>query len=128
VIFIPAVRSRKDSVKNGTRGGLSRLLNLTDDLIGATQDFIFLLTTNSHPASFDLALTRTGRCLATTAFETFPTRGANERLGTYGPAARSMTLAEIYQRLGDDTHLQGAAGDDWSVPLGESRENKRDSH
>jgi hypothetical protein len=92
--------------KNGTRGsGLSRLLNLTDGLIGATRDLVVLLTTNSHPSSLDTALTRPGRCLATVGFDRFPTLEANERLGTFGPAERSMTLAEIYQQLGETTLL-----------------------
>ncbi|MHB1087554.1 MAG: AAA family ATPase [Acidimicrobiales bacterium] len=49
--------------KNGTRGrgsGLSRLLNLTDGLIGATQDIVVLLTTNASPAVLDAALTGPG--------------------------------------------------------------------
>jgi len=92
--------------KNGTRGsGLSRLLNLTDGLIGATQDLIVLLTTNAHPGALDHALTRPGRCLATVGFDRFPTLEANERLGKLGPAAKSMTLAEIYQQLGETTLL-----------------------
>lgn len=92
--------------KNGTRGSdLSRLLNLTDGLIGATQDLVVLLTTNAHPASLDTALTRPGRCLATVGFDRFPTLEANERLGTHGPAERPMSLAEIYQQLGEATLL-----------------------
>jgi hypothetical protein len=92
--------------KNGTRGSaLSRLLNLTDGLIGATQDLIVLLTTNAHPSALDIALTRPGRCLATVGFEKFPTLEANERLGTFGPAETSMTLAEIYLQLGETTLL-----------------------
>jgi energy-coupling factor transporter ATP-binding protein EcfA2 len=92
--------------KNGTRGsGLSRLLNLTDGLNGATQDLVVLLTTNSHPGALDTALTRPGRCLATVAFDRFPTLEANERLGTFGPTENSMTLAGIYQQLGETTLL-----------------------
>jgi hypothetical protein len=92
--------------KNGTRGsGLSRLLNLTDGLIGATQDLIVLLTTNANPGALDVALTRPGRCLAAVGFDRFPTLEANERLGTFGPAERSMTLAEIYRQLGETTLL-----------------------
>jgi energy-coupling factor transporter ATP-binding protein EcfA2 len=92
--------------KNGTRGsGLSRLLNLTDGLIGATQDLVVLLTTNASPGALDTALTRPGRCLATVGFDQFPTSEANERLGTFGPAKRPMTLAEIYRQLGETTLL-----------------------
>ena len=90
--------------KNGTRGsGLSRLLNLTDGLIGATQDLVVLLTTNASPGALDAALTRPGRCLATVGFDQFPTSEANERLGSFGPAKRPMTLAEIYRQLGETT-------------------------
>jgi len=90
----------------GTRGSaLSRLLNLTDGLIGATQDLVVLLSTNASPGALDAALIRPGRCLATVAFDKFPALEASERLGAFGPAKGSMTLAEIYRQLGETTLL-----------------------
>ena len=92
--------------KNGTRAsGLSRLLNAADGIIGASSDVMFLLSTNAGPGRLDTALTRPGRCLATVGFEPFSVAEANERLGSFGPTHRPLTLAEIYRNLGETSIL-----------------------
>lgn len=94
--------------KSGVRGsGLSRLLNATDGMVGASSDIMVLLSTNAHPKSLDPALLRPGRCLATVGFEPFPASEASRRLGEHGPAEYPMTLAEIYRRMGETSLLQG---------------------
>lgn len=85
--------------------GLSRLLNATDGMIGASSDIMVLLSTNASPKSVDPALLRPGRCLATVEFEPFPPFNASKRLGEQGPAEHPMTLAEIYRRLGETSLL-----------------------
>ncbi len=93
--------------RGAVRGsGLSRLLNATDGLLGATSDVMVLLSTNAHPSSLDPALLRPGRCLSTIGFEPFPVPEANGRLGERGPAKRPMTLAEIYRQISDASLLQ----------------------
>jgi hypothetical protein len=93
--------------KNGIRGsGLSRLLNATDGMVGASSDIMVLLSTNAHPRSLDTALLRPGRCLATVGFECFPTAEASALLGERGPAESPMTLAEIYRQLGETSLLK----------------------
>jgi len=86
--------------KDGTRSAdLSRMLNLTDGLIGADSDLIVLLSTNASPGQLDGALLRPGRCLATINFEPFPAHEASTRIGK--PVTTPHTLAEIYRATGN---------------------------
>jgi hypothetical protein len=85
--------------------GISRLLNAADGIFGASNDVMFLLSTNVKPKYLDPALTRPGRCLATVEFGAFSLREATERLGAHGPATIELTLAEIYRKLGETTML-----------------------
>jgi hypothetical protein len=89
----------------GHASGISRLLNAADGIFGASNDVMFLLSTNVKPKYLDSALTRPGRCLATVEFGAFSQREANERLGAFGAAQSELTLAEIYRKLGETTML-----------------------
>jgi len=85
--------------KDGTRSAdLSRMLNLTDGLIGASSDLIVLLSTNASPGQLDPALLRPGRCLATVNFEPFPAHEASLRIGK--TVSSALTLAQIYEAVG----------------------------
>jgi hypothetical protein len=96
--------------KGGTRGsGLSRLLNMTDGIIGASQEIMVLITTNAPPSRLDQALLRPGRCIASIEFAPFSVTEANQRLANSCRAEYPVTLAEIYERLGDSTKIQGAS-------------------
>jgi len=85
--------------KGGTRGaGISRLLNATDGIVGATSNLLILLSTNAPPSSLDAALVRPGRCLATIEFGPFSASDASARLGLSVDSAK--TLAELYEEMG----------------------------
>jgi hypothetical protein len=85
--------------KDGTRSNdLSRMLNLTDGLVGASSDIIVLFSTNASPGQLDSALLRPGRCLATVGFESFAASEASERIGKTVGAPH--TLAEIFEATG----------------------------
>ena len=85
--------------KNGTRSNdLSRLLNLTDGLVGASSDVAVLLSTNARAASLDSALLRPGRCLASVSFEPFTAFEASERIGR--SVTSPHTLAQIFEATG----------------------------
>jgi len=95
--------------KHGTRGSnLSRLLNATDGLVGASSNVLVLLSTNAPPASLDKALLRPGRCLASIEFSPFTPAEASARLGR--PYGRSATLAELFEEVGSVTKVTAGGG------------------
>lgn len=76
--------------------GLSRLLNISDGLLGQGQRLLFIITTNEDIGTLHPAVIRPGRCLANLHIGEFPEDEANEWLGVdavEGP----RTLAQLYQ-------------------------------
>lgn len=73
----------------------SRLLNLTDGLLGQGMKTILLVTTNQGLRELHPALSRPGRCMANIQFDEFSTPEASEWLGRTvdGP----KTLAALYE-------------------------------
>ena len=95
--------------KHGTRGSnLSRLLNATDGLVGASSNVLVLLSTNAPPELLDKALLRPGRCLASIEFSPFTPAEATARIGR--PFERPATLAELYEELGAVTKVTSGGG------------------
>jgi hypothetical protein len=100
--------------KARTGQALSRLLNLTDGMLGRGSKALVLVTTNEPTGAFDGAITRPGRCLARVEFEPLPaaearawltSRGATEAASAVtGPA----TIAELYGMA--EGRLQAPAG------------------
>lgn len=79
--------------------GLSRILNLTDGLLGQGLDLLFLITTNEPLGSLHSAVTRPGRCLAEVEFGPLSVTEANAWLASHGcpeRVATSLSLAELY--------------------------------
>ena len=72
---------------------MSRLLNLTDGLLGQGLRCLFLITTNEPLAAVHPAVVRPGRCLAQVEFGALPAAQAAELLGR--PVPGPMTLAEV---------------------------------
>lgn len=72
---------------------MSRLLNLTDGLLGQGLRCLFLITTNEPLAAVHPAVVRPGRCLAQVEFGPLPAAQAAELLGR--PVAGPTTLAEV---------------------------------
>ncbi|MCG5217525.1 DUF5925 domain-containing protein [Streptosporangium sp. KLBMP 9127] len=83
--------------KEITGQGLSRLLNLTDGLLGQGRDVLVAITTNEDLARLHPAVVRPGRCLTQIEVGPLPHEEAAAWLGTgegIGPAG--ATLAELY--------------------------------
>ncbi|HEY7272687.1 MAG TPA: DUF5925 domain-containing protein [Actinoplanes sp.] len=76
---------------------LSRLLNLTDGLLGQGRNALIAITTNENLASLHPAVVRPGRCLASIEISRLSYAEAVSWLGTStGVGADGATLAELY--------------------------------
>jgi hypothetical protein len=78
---------------------LSRLLNVTDGLLGQGMRTLVLITTNEPVKHLHPATRRAGRCLADIEFAALSTEEANRWLKARGEARRvdrPTTLAELY--------------------------------
>jgi hypothetical protein len=102
------------SVDAKVRAGqaLSRLLNLTDGIVGQGMRTIVLITTNEPLSNLHPALSRPGRCLAQVEVGLFSRVEAHAWLSHLGRTdlARALTkseysLAELYEVLGDSQRL-----------------------
>ena len=83
--------------KEATGQALSRLLNLTDGLLGQGRDVLVAITTNEHLARLHPAVTRPGRCLAQIEVGPLPHDEAAAWLGTTeGLSPSGATLAELF--------------------------------
>lgn len=85
-----------------TGQALSRLLNVSDGLLGQGTNVIVLVTTNEPLRSLHPAVTRPGRCWRTIEFEPLSVDEANGWLAAHDSAARvarPVTLAEVYEVL-----------------------------
>jgi len=81
---------------------LSRLLNLTDGMIGQGLNLALLLTTNEPVGQLHPAVTRPGRCLAEVTFTELSAPEAAAWLGAgHVRPERPVTLAELYALRGD---------------------------
>jgi hypothetical protein len=87
------------SARADTGQGLSRILNLTDGLLGQGQRCLLLVTTNEPVGRLHPALRRPGRCWAEVEFAPFSGREAAAWLRRRGAPRRAPaggTLAELY--------------------------------
>ena len=85
------------SAKRATGQALSRLLNLTDGLLGQGRDVLVAITTNEDLATLHPAVVRPGRCLARIEVGPLPYHQATAWLGgTAGIGPHGATLAELY--------------------------------
>jgi hypothetical protein len=76
---------------------LSRLLNLTDGLLGQGRNALIAITTNEDLASLHPAVVRPGRCLASIEVGRLPYAEATAWLGeSAGIGPDGATLAELY--------------------------------
>ncbi|GAA3022173.1 DUF5925 domain-containing protein [Streptosporangium longisporum] len=87
----------RSGAKDAAGQGLSRLLNLTDGLLGQGRDVLVAITTNEPLAHLHPAVTRPGRCLAQIEVGPLPYEEAARWLGTTEGLPRSgATLAELF--------------------------------
>ncbi|MGC5010595.1 DUF5925 domain-containing protein [Streptosporangium sp. DT93] len=87
----------RSGAKEAVGQGLSRLLNLTDGLLGQGRDVLVAITTNEDLAHLHPAVTRPGRCLSRIEVGRLPYEEAARWLGTTEGLPRSgATLAELF--------------------------------
>jgi hypothetical protein len=95
----------KTNAKQVTGQAMSRLLNLTDGLIGQGLKLLVLITTNEKMSEINKAVSRPGRCLANIEFEPFKKQEAINWLKEKGIDSEKnlkyvsdkMTLAQLYE-------------------------------
>lgn len=87
----------RGEAKQHTGQALSRLLNLTDGLLGQGRKVLVAISTNEDLARLHPAVVRPGRCLARIEVPALPFGEAETWLGTSaGIPAAGATLAELY--------------------------------
>jgi hypothetical protein len=87
----------RGEAKQNTGQALSRLLNLTDGLLGQGRKVLVAITTNEDLARLHPAVVRPGRCLARVEVPALSFSEAASWLGTSaGISAGGATLAELY--------------------------------
>ncbi len=87
----------RSGAKEATGQALSRLLNLTDGLLGQGRDVLVAITTNEDVARLHPAVVRPGRCLAQIEVGALSRSEAATWLGgTDGVGPDGATLAELY--------------------------------
>jgi hypothetical protein len=99
--------------KERTGQGLSRLLNLTEGLLGQGLNVLILITTNEPMRDLHPAVWRPGRCLAEVDFTRFSAQGAQEWLHAHGSdfevaGSGDYSLAELYEILKERTPIRRA--------------------
>jgi hypothetical protein len=97
-----------------TGQGLSRLLNLTDGLIGQGLRIMILMTTNEKFTDLAASVARTGRCLSHIAFKPFTLSEARAWLGEtpkkLTPGQTEWVLADLYGQQTHEGKIQVASG------------------
>ena len=92
--------------RDRTGQALSRLLNVTDGLLGQGMNALVLVTTNEPLSRLHPAVHRPGRCWAEIEFEPLSTKEANEWLARHDSSVRvhrPSPVAELYALLrGED--------------------------
>lgn len=82
--------------KARTGQALSKLLNMTDGLIGQGMDFNVIITTNEPISKLHPALVRAGRCLADIHFPPLSKDEAEKRFPDKAFSSTEVTLADAY--------------------------------
>ncbi|MGR7003355.1 ATP-binding protein [Yinghuangia aomiensis] len=86
----------RGEAKRSTGQALSRLLNLTDGLLGQGRNVLVAITTNESLGALHPAVVRPGRCLAQIEVGPLDYSEASAWLGTSQGVGGSATLAELY--------------------------------
>jgi uncharacterized protein DUF5925/ATPase family protein associated with various cellular activities (AAA) len=105
----------RSEAKQSTGQALSRLLNLTDGLLGQGSRTLVGITTNEDLARLHPAVTRPGRCLAQIEVGPLPRGEAQTWLGAEGVGPDGATLAELYALKND---LAPVVADIEDAPIG----------
>ncbi len=94
--------------KRSSGQALSRLLNLTDGLLGQGRRVLVAITTNEDLRALHPAVTRPGRCLAQIEVGSLPPAEAAAWLGCSREDVPAMTLAELYATRHTETPITSA--------------------
>ena len=86
----------RGQAKQSSGQALSRLLNLTDGLLGQGRDIMVAITTNEQLDQLHPAVVRPGRCLAQIEVGPLSVSEASSWLGPEHTVAIPQTLAELY--------------------------------
>jgi uncharacterized protein DUF5925/ATPase family protein associated with various cellular activities (AAA) len=86
--------------KRASGQALSRLLNLTDGVLGQGRNVLVGITTNEDIRSLHPAVIRPGRCLAQIEVGPLPAGEAAAWLGRADGITSALTLANLYARRG----------------------------
>jgi SpoVK/Ycf46/Vps4 family AAA+-type ATPase len=90
----------KTDSKQEVGQGVSRLLNMTDGIIGQGLPYLVLITTNEELGQLNEAATRPGRCASEILFSTFNEteieKWTNNNGGSVPLEMKSATLSELY--------------------------------
>jgi hypothetical protein len=89
--------------KQSSGQALSRLLNLTDGMLGQGRQVLVAITTNEDLHRLHPAVVRPGRCLAQVEMPAFEAAEAAAWLGRPGAFTSPVTLAELYALRGGKT-------------------------
>ncbi|GGM28212.1 DUF5925 domain-containing protein [Dactylosporangium sucinum] len=96
----------RGEAKQAAGQALSRLLNLTDGLLGQGRDVLVAITTNEDLSRLHPAVVRPGRCLAQLHVSPLPFDEAAAWLGTAtGIGPDGATLAELYELRAGTTRV-----------------------
>jgi hypothetical protein len=85
--------------RNQLDQALSRLLNLTDGILGQGTNLLILVTTNEELGSLHPAVRRPGRCLSEIEFRRFNRDEATtwlQKAGSDAKIGQALTLSELY--------------------------------
>jgi len=91
----------RSEARQASGQGLSRLLNLTDGLLGQGRDVLVAITTNENLARLHPAVVRPGRCLAQIEVGPLSAAEAQQWLGDGASAGYGATVAELYAMRGN---------------------------
>ncbi|MEU6560735.1 DUF5925 domain-containing protein [Nocardia nova] len=105
----------RGSAKETTGQGLSRLLNLTDGMLGQGRDVLVAITTNENLSRLHPAVVRPGRCLAQLEVGRLSPTEATAWLAREMPGApahiagaEGMSLAELIELRDNRSRIQAA--------------------
>ena len=108
----------RGGAKQSTGQALSRLLNLTDGLLGQGQNVLVAITTNEELGRLHPAVVRPGRCLAQIEVGPIPRDEAAKWLGAEdGLVGQSATLAELYALKARAESAANGAVDEGVAPV-----------
>ncbi len=98
-----------EDAKAETGQGLSRLLNLTDGLLGQGLQILTMITTNEEIKDLHPAIARPGRCASSLLFEPLSAKESKSWLEKHNLPSNGhgeQTLADLYAKLNEESYAR----------------------